>query len=264
MEHGPDVFQQQAVEVTDLRMRRNERRQRRAHRLDGMSQVGRKGVAVARGTRGGIGNATRGDNHLRTFLLAFETAPVDIADAEDLITQGHDLRHARIINDLHAVLVAIFQQRIGDVPRLATLGKDALAAFDVELHPGLFEETDGGAVIELGKSLSEKLRVGTHLRGELLGRPCVGDVAAPFARDTDFTARLVHLFDQQHTLAVARRRTCGHHARCPRPDDDHVVRPDFFFFDLFHTAAKIDNNSFFPEKFFLSLRPKKNRSKQIC
>uniref|UniRef100_UPI003FEF7D5F hypothetical protein n=1 Tax=Alistipes shahii TaxID=328814 RepID=UPI003FEF7D5F len=47
------------------------------------------------------------------------------------------------------------------------------------------------------------------------------------------------------------------HARCPRPDDDHVVRPDFFFFDLFHTAAKIDNNSFFPEKFFLSLRPKK-------
>ena len=257
MEHGPDVFQQQAVEVTDLRMRRNERRQRRAHRLDGMSQVGRKGVAVARGTRGGIGNATRGDNHLRTFLLAFETAPVDIADAEDLITQGHDLRHARIINDLHAVLVAIFQQRIGDVPRLAALGKDALAAFDVELHPGLFEETDGGAVIELGESLSEKFRVGTHLRGKLLGRAGVGDVAAPFARDTDFTARLVHLLNQQHTLAVARRRTCGHHARCPRPDDDHVVRPDFFFFDLFHTAAKIDNNSFFPEKFFLSLRPKK-------
>jgi len=38
-------------------------------------------------------------------------------------------------------------------------------------------------------------------------------------------------------LAAVRRRARGHHARCARPDDDDVER--LFFFQLFHTGAKI-------------------------
>ena len=246
----PDVAQQKAVEVFDLRMRRDERRQRRAHRLYGVPQVGCEGVSVARGTRRGIGKPSRSDDDVRALLLAFETALVDIADAENLAAQGHNPGDARIVYDFDAVLEAIFQQGRSDVPRLAAPGKDPFAALDFELHARPLEEADGSAVVELGEGRREKLRIGPHLRGELLGRAGVGDVAAALARDADLAARFLHLLDEQHTFSIARGGSCGHHARSPRTDDDDVVRYDLFFFQLLHTTAKIGNNSFFTEKFF--------------
>ena len=202
-----------------------------------MSQVGGERVAVARRSGRGIGDAARGEDHLRALLLAFEAPPVDIFHAEDPVAEGHDLRNACIVDDPDAVFDAELQQCVGDVPCLAALRKDPVAAFDVEFHACAFEKPDRRPVVELRESHLEKFGVGAHLLGELLGRARVGDVAASLAGDADLTARFLHLFDQQHTLAAVRRRARGHHARCARPDDDDVER--LFFFQLFHTGAKI-------------------------
>ena len=202
-----------------------------------MAQVGGKGIAVARRSGRGIGDAARGEDHLRTLLLAFEAPLVDIFHAENLVPEGHDLRDTRIVDEFDAVLEAVFQQSVGDVPRLAALGKDPLAALDLEFHARTFEKFDRRAVVELGERRREKVGVGAHLLRKFLGRPGVGDVAAAFAGDADLAARLLHLLDQQHTEPVARRGPRGHHARGARPDDDHVIR--LFFFHLFHTGAKI-------------------------
>ena len=202
-----------------------------------MAQVGGEGIAVARRSGRGIRHAARGEDHLRALLLAFETPLVDIFHAEDPVSEGHDLRDARVVDDLDAVFEAVFQQGVGDVPRLAALGENPLAAFDFELHARAFEKPDRRTVVELGERLREKAGVGAHLLRKLLGRPGVGDVAAAFAGDADLAARLLHLFDQQHTAPVARRGACGHHARGARPDDDNVIRLSFFH--LFHTGAKI-------------------------
>ena len=231
------VAQQHLVEVSHLGVRRQERRQRRTQRLDRMAQVGGEGIAVARRSGRGIGDAARGEDHLRALLLAFETAPVDVFHTEDPVPEGQNLRNTRIVDDLDAVFDAELQQGVGDVPRLAALRKDPVAAFDVEFHACAFEKLDRRPVVELRERDLEKFSVGAHLIGEFLGRTRVGDVASSLAGDADLAARLLHLFDQQHAPAAARRRTRGHHARSARPDDDHVERP--FFFQLFHTGAKI-------------------------
>lgn len=243
-ERRPHVAQQQAAEVLHLVVRRDERRERRTHRLDCMPQIGGKAVAVTRRAGGRIGEAARGDNHLRCLDLALEAPLVAVAHPEDMARKGQDSSHLRIVEDFHAVLDAVVQQRVGDVPRLAAVGEDALAPLDVELDAPPLEEADGRPVVEFGKGRCEEVGVGAHLRGELLGRTGVGDVAAPLARDADLASRLLHLLEQQHALAVACGRRGRHHAGGPRPHDDYVAGVlGVFIPELFHTCGKDTNIS---------------------
>ena len=201
-----------------------------------MSQIGGERIPVACRTGRRIGDAARGEDDLRTLLLAFEAPLVDVFHAEDPAAEGHNPRNARVVENLHPVVHAKAQQGVGDVPRLAAVGKDAFAALDVEPDALPLEETDGRAVVEGGEGRGEKRGVRAHLRGELLRRPGVRHVAAPLSRDADLAARLLHLFEQQHAAAPLRRRARGHHARGSRPHDDDVVGP--YLFRSFHNGCK--------------------------
>ncbi len=230
------------MQVFHLRMRRHQRRQRRSQRFDRVAQVGGEGVAVARRTGGGVGDPARRHDHAVALLLAFEAPLVDIAHAEYAVAQRHDLRHARFIADLHAVVHAVVQQSVGNVPGLAAFREDAFAAFDVEFHALAFEEADRRPVVEFRECRSEESGVGAYLLGELLRRPGVGHVAAAFARYAYLAARFLHFFQQQDPFAAPRRRACRHHARRARTHDNNVVGQPFgrlCCFRLFHTGAKV-------------------------
>ena len=222
-ERRADVAQQQLVQLSQLRVRRDERRERRTQRFDVVPRLAGERVAVARRAGGGVGDAARGDDHPCGLFLAFEAAAVHVTYAEDLAAERHQPCHARVEPEFHAVVAAPLFQRVGHVPRLAAAGKYAVAAFEVEFQAPPFEEADGRAVVEFGECRREEIGVGAHLLGELLRRAGVGQVAAPLARDADLAARLLHLFDYEHLLAVLCGRSCGHHACGAGAYDDYVV-----------------------------------------
>ena len=237
------VAQQHSIHIFRLRVRRYERRQRRTHRHDRMPQIGGERIAVARRSRCRIGDAARADDHLRALLLAHEAAPVEVTHPEDAAADRHDLRNARIVFDLHAVLHAKLQQRIGNVPSFAALGENAVPALDVEFHPHAFEEPDRRPIVELRESRGEKRGVGSHVRRKILRRTGIGYIAPSFAGDADLPARLFHFFEQQDPPSVAGGGSGGHHTCGSGTHDDHVVGlAASSCFGLFHTVAKVRNN----------------------
>ena len=241
-ERRTDIPEQQSVHIFDPETGRHQRRKRRPHRFDRMPRIGRKDVAVAGRTRSGIGNAARGDDNARTLLLALESPLIAVPHAENPTVERHYFGHTGIINDLHAVVHAIFQQCVGNIPRLAASRKHPLAAFDIELHAQPIEESDRSTVVELGESGRKKLGIGTHLSGELLRRPGIGHVAAAFTRNAHLAARFLHLFQQQNPVSVPCGSPRSHHTRSARTDDDHIVRQangsPFFLTYLFHRVQR--------------------------
>ena len=226
-ERRADVAQQQPVHVGQLGMGRANGRERGAQRFDRVTEVGGEGVAVARRTGPRVADATRCEDHARALFLALEAPLVAVAKAEDAVADREELRHAGFVADLHAVPDAVVEQRIGDVPRLAAVRKDAFAAFDVEFDALALEEADRRPVVELSESLRQKFAVRAHVFQKLFGRAGVRDVAASFARDAHLAARFLHLFEKQHALSAAGCRAGGHQARRSGSHDDHVERLPF-------------------------------------
>ena len=103
-------------------------------------------------------------------------------------------------------------------------GNTQVAAFEVEFQAPPFEEADGGAVVEFGECQSAKKSalVRTCSANSSGGRALVR-LQRPLARDADLAARLRHLFDYEHLLAVLCGRSCGHHACGAGAYDDYVV-----------------------------------------
>ena len=201
-----------------------QRNERGTDRFDGMPHGVGQGVAVARGTGGGVGGAARAHDDGRSFGPADEAFLRAVVHPAYPIAQQQQFADGGMADEFHARLPAPLHKCVGNIPRLAAFGKYAAALLGGETNAALFKKTRQGPVVELRVGGDEKLPVGLYLGEEFVGRLDVRQVATPFARDAYFPGGFLHLFQQGH-LRYGRscRLDCCHHPGRSAAHHDEVV-----------------------------------------
>ena len=175
-----------------------------------MAQGPGKGVSVAGGAGGGIGQSPGADRRRGAGV-----APPVRAHAGDRTALGQDLAHA-LADEANAALLRHARQRIGHVVGVVGNRKDPAAPLDLERHALRFKELHHRRGRKGVEGAFEKARIGANECQQLPGLGVVGHIAAALSRDAQLFAHPGVGIEYQHASPAARRGDGGHHARGTR------------------------------------------------